>query len=61
MCVDEGEAGAGSPMTEKTVLNVVGGDVTLDSSVVLEENHRYENVSTVRTTHEQGLNVPAAM
>lgn len=39
--VDEGETWAGSPVTEKSVLDVVGGDVTLNGSVVLEENHRY--------------------
>ena len=40
MGVDEGEAGACSPVAEKTRFDVVRGDIALDKSVVLEEDHR---------------------
>ena len=38
--VYERETWTGSPVTEKSGLDVVGGDVTLNKGVVLEEDHR---------------------
>ena len=37
--VDKREAGARSPVTEETGLDIVGSDIALDESVVLEEDH----------------------
>ena len=60
--VDERESGAGTPVTEETVLDVVGGDVALDEGVVLEEDHGcLGRVRTRRDGRRKIGDAPAAM
>ena len=37
--VDEGETWAGTPVTEQTVLDIIGNDVAFDKGIVLQEDH----------------------
>ena len=45
--VDEGQTGAGSPVAEKSGLDIVRGDITFDKRIVLEEDHRYRYAFSV--------------
>ena len=65
--VDEGKAGAGSPVAEKARLDVIGGNIAFDESIVLQEDHSWRYTLNVRTdsvgieeTHQPRCNLQHA-